>query len=1022
MPQDRAGKTVRLLPDGNVEQVSGYSTGMMFFPGRVAIPVANLADLHEFIVKVAGSQQHFVTLGRAIGDTEGPWRRLKFDRFDERLGKTWKASVGEISETCLAVFDCDKGEVEAGSIGRDPRGTAIAEFDRMLPELRGSSFVYQYTSSAAPGGANRKLRFWVFLDRPVNLKALKRFAAARGFDGVTCSTHQPIYTARPLIVDDHGNLLPDFLPERFGLVERGPAMLDLSEFTVEGSVTGGGTVRGKARHAAIDGSIATTLDAYTPDQPLHDTLFRLTLRWLDRHGDAEFGKWKAQVAEMVAVKRPERLADVPAELDRILDFWRNSSTVETAKPADTMPPEQAQGLVRDVLRRALNFDMRYTDIEFTDTELVGERVKALVLASPGLGKTEIALQEIDRGRVQVGHRNPPRPVKVDYYMPSHDLGAELLARAAAINAKMSVGVKQGRTYAKTEDDEPLCERHEEVEVAQAAGVGNVETLFCRRKVGHDTYLHCPHYDECAYQQHKRDLNAKRLRIMPHQYLATPLGYEETPADVAIIDENFATSLVQAHRFHIDLLLRPLGWLFFGDTGLVLRCIGKALAEGRPIGEALYEGDGWKARKSALLELPERVRRALQATVKPDDPMPPDQLATALRELTQIPLPVLDALAAAARQGKHGSEWNVLVYDCSDRMVSARTFPALQRLDGVKHLVLLDGTAEPEIVQAVLPDDVPLEVIEAHVEQKLTIEQTLDFKGLMSWSKGDRAPVNVAADAVALQRRLGEGSRIAVIAPKQLADAIREMELPGTAVAHNQALRGRDHLKDFDGLVIAGRNLLPSGEAEGIARALWPHDRLLLNESYRYRRAEIRMEDGTVIGTRAMAHPDPQVDAVVRLTSGGELEQGIARLRAIHAERSRVVRVLTSHPLRGVALSKVIEGDPFMDWGAARLLVALARSDGTLPLVAKDMAARFPEMFSAEGKARQRGDDGRKSAEDAIRHGVPVLMAMGLVEVMPHKAAGKRGRPGRALRFKATAGNSEEVGAEGITRSPLNRNH
>jgi hypothetical protein len=268
---------------------------------------------------------------------------------------------------------------------------------------------------------------------------------------------------------------------------------------------------------------------------------------------------------------------------------------------------------------------------------------------------------------------------------------------------------------------------------------------------------------------------------------------------------------------------------------------------------------------------------------------------------------------------------------------------------------------------------------------------------MSWAREARAPVNVAADAVALQRRLiaaGNASpTVAVIGPKALADAIRAMQLPGIEVAHNQALRGRDHLKGCDGLVIAGRNMLPTPEAEGIARALWPHERLLLSENMRYRRDVLRMVDGSTVGTRSLSHPDPRVDAVLRLTSGGELEQGIARLRAIHVDRHRIARVLTSHPLRGVALSKVIEGDPFMGWAAARLLTALARSGGELPLVAKGLAARFPELWvDAKHPAR--------AVEDVVRDGVPELERRGLVETVPLVTKGKRGRRARLLRWRS----------------------
>lgn len=990
-PRVFAGKVVRLVGD-SVETVSSYGKQYLH-PERTTHEFASAADLHEFIERVSQDPRLYVTLGRAIGPEEGPWRRLLKPKHDpEHPEGVWQATVGGIEETCIAAFDCDKGMVEAGSVGRDPVGTAIDVFDTMLPELKGASFVYQYTSSASPSGTKRKLRFWVFLDQPVKMRALKRFAVARGFDGATCRVHQPIYTARPRIVDVDGNPAPDFIAKRIGLVKRKPAKLDLKAFEGEGSITGGGTLHGTERHRLVDGNIAASLDAYTPDQPLHDTLFPLTLRWLDRNGDKDFGDWKAQVLAMAAAKRPDRDPEqLDAELDRMRDYWIGSAT-QRVNTMNTISAEEATTRVRSVLRRALRPEYKRGCPKDVQTS---PPVRALVTASPGLGKTELAIQEIRDGYKLVDGEK--FPLKVDYYVPSHALADELLDRAETVG---SVGVKVGRTYLDPaiEGDKPMCVRHEEIAVATAAGVGNISTLFCHRKEGvglNAAYRHCEHYDKCQYQQHKQDVDGLRLRLMPHQYLATPLGYMETPADVAIIDENFATSLVQSHRFPVSLLLYPPP-IFTGDMRDVLMLIGGELANHRAVAEAMYEGEGWDERKAALLQLPEHVRALMKAAVRPDVKQKPEALKRKLAGLTKIPLAVLDALAAAARQGKHGSEWNVLYYDGAGRgegMVSARTFPALQRLDGVKNVVLLDGTAETEIAESVLPD---LELVEAHVEQKLVIEQTLDFPGTLRWARGADAPLQVASEAIELQQRLvAEGIAspvVGVIACKVLADAIRAMKLPGVEVAHNQALRGRDHMKDCDALVLAGRNQLPSAEAEGIARALWPHEALALNEDLRYGRVEVPMVDGSTVNALTMRHPDERVDSILRLTSGGELEQALARLRSIHTERHRIVRVLTSQPLRGVALSKALWGHAFMLASAQRLLVALTRAGGTLVCVAKDVAARFPELFTSA-----------KSVEDALRNGLPTLIERGLVVTERVEVRGKRGPRPLRVALKANFG-------------------
>ena len=107
------------------------------------------------------------------------------------------------------------------------------------------------------------------------------------------------------------------------------------------------------------------------------------------------------------------------------------------------------------------------------------------------------------------------------------------------------------------------------------------------------------------------------------------------------------------------------------------------------------------------------------------------------------------------------------------------------------------------------------------------------------------------------------------------------------VAHFGSIRGLDGWKDFDTVIVAGREQPPPQAIENMARCLFGADPepLLLTGEYVPQMRGHRMKDGTRTAVMVQVHPDLRVQALVEQVREREIEQMVGRLRLVH-RRSR----------------------------------------------------------------------------------------------------------------------------------------
>src|SRR3954451_1720467 len=154
------------------------------------------------------------------------------------------------------------------------------------------------------------------------------------------------------------------------------------------------------------------------------------------------------------------------------------------------------------------------------------------------------------------------------------------------------------------------------------------------------------------------------------------------------------------------------------------------------------------------------------------------------------------------------------------------------------------------------------------------------------------------------------------------DAAERLTVPaGCAVEWFGNIRGIDRYKDFDTVIVAGRQQPPPYAVEATARALFATDPEPLRWLETDETGDVKwsteargytVKDGSQVGVEIERHPDDRVQRVLELTRESETAQAIDRLRLIHRTTPARVYLLSNLPVdvevdRLVTLSDLMRG-------------------------------------------------------------------------------------------------------------------
>jgi hypothetical protein len=279
--------------------------------------------------------------------------------------------------------------------------------------------------------------------------------------------------------------------------------------------------------------------------------------------------------------------------------------------------------------------------------------------------------------------------------------------------------------------------------------------------------------------------------------------------------------------------------------------------------------------------------------------------------------VLERLADELATGRAGPAYSLL-READELIAQGRRSCVFDN----QRLLLLDGTANPQILRQFVPrlQDVP----EIGVERNAQVIQVRDFtfyrdslgeRPADGEKGGWRPKARLVQVAEFIRGVAANEGRTLVVTNKRVRCALTgenaNGRLPisgqysGADIAHFGNIRGTNEFEDHDVVIVVGREQPNARTAERIAKAIWYDTKRPIREiepgakglvQYPYSARHYTTHDGTQRQTRVRVHPDRRVQAVVEQVREAEMIQAIDRLRLIHSPRKKTVVILCNIPL------------------------------------------------------------------------------------------------------------------------------
>ena len=597
---------------------------------------------------------------------------------------------------------------------------------------------------------------------------------------------------------------------------------------------------------------------------------------------------------------------------------------------DELPPDEASSVLGKSVREWLAEGLSYN-------KLIDEPPRVGIRAPAGLGKTSQTLQalaELAAGRT------------TRFLVPTHKLAGEVveLAKAKGIDA-VSI---HGR--GSPGDPAALCRKADIAQEVHRAGLPVWESL-CMGRGKHGGQ--CELFRVCPYVQQFEDLEGK-LIVMAHQHMTTETARLPKP-DLVIVDERFYTVAVWQAELPAERLDRPLPADANVDRKEHQRVASKAkqaLAEGvhpRDLGlrrEELDAAAKAEADSRPDIKITPRMTRVEQSS-RADEALRQSEsrrIERIFREMAksydrESPSQQINLCRGIQRGGEAVDR--IIVDYCVDLKL-----PKVPTL-------LIDADLDPIIAERFLPG-IRIEEIKA----TLNVDVTQVFDTVCSRAKltGGSKPEDVATAArtVAriqslINREAMDGSKVLVCTYKCVAEKLAEPA--GGAIVWFGSIRGLDIFKDFDVVIIAGREQPSQYAIEATARAMFggTGEPLNLHGEYIDQTRAYRMRDGSGSPVTVKVHPDRRCQAILEQCREREIEQAVARLRLIHRKGKPGRVILLSNIPTNLPVDRLVTWDELLPDKAEASVID---GRGVELHSASEMARCFPHRWPTAAAAKQ----------------------------------------------------------------------
>ena len=573
-------------------------------------------------------------------------------------------------------------------------------------------------------------------------------------------------------------------------------------------------------------------------------------------------------------------------------------------------------------------------------------MRATVFKAPaGLGKTDELARQIAEARFGV----------FEVYAATLALAEEWHRLILQYNPNKRVSVIRGRDQLDG-SGAPLCQRILEAKQLSKAGCSIYGNL-CHQSQGKNIIpITCPHIRTCAYLD---QFGFDEVYIYTHAHLRLTRGPREfwQPACV-VIDEAFFQSCIEHVKLNVALLTHPS---LPPDAKVLCRDVANCFTSQTPHAlQAIMKRRGSSGMAATLKALDNNRPQTNPGTS-------PHQLSSTLKTFTSFAA-VRTLLAHLKAELTVRSVLQAVDFNALNGEIVIHVRHKITRFKRVKgrqpQIIILDASASRQVIEQYF------QIENFHAQSVARNSYVIQCQSTRCSTTSLAPHRNKHPKSIQeAQRRLDklndlikrmctDHRRVLVVGPGAIVGNPNDPNAPPSLItapancelAHFNALRGIDRWKDFDAVLIVGRNQPTVEVVQDMARALYFDDPqpLTLTGMWDSQKRGYRTT-GQLAGVDVHVHADARVQAVLEQVREHENLQGVDRLRHLHSKTVKTVIILSNIPL-DIQVDETRSWDELMD--GTRLEQAWAQLDGVLPLNAAWLSTRRADLWASVGAAKK----------------------------------------------------------------------
>ena len=984
-----AAKQFHTSDDGSTQK-RNYDAGFRFMVEQHQIE--NIYHLSELLQRLEYDPRRFII--RGTPHAESDLQRPVLRRMHRESQPDFNQHPFVDEPLPWVMIDIDKLPTPEGMNVIDSPFDAAQHAINLLPEeFHDTSYFWQLSASAGISDSTAlSIHLWFWLDTPTTSMGLREWAkkvnlttGQKIIDPALYNPVQPHYTAAPLFSDE----LEDPLSQRSDFVQCTNDSLSLvvdievpEELQSEAIKARTGT--SQTFRSGVHGfeNILNEMGDHQDGDGFYNPLLRATASYVATRGieetEAQREELKAylreRIDEAVQSTTRDRSSINQYQSDQFLDGCINGAIEKFGASIPPVPPyfdttplilEEAEEKLKECIMNFTEEVFYYWQLKRREVDVDPEtwHLKSAptlaIKAAAGIGKTTKMISDsIASGAFEAAG--------IEFYVPSHILSEELEVKLkeeldtdlseCGVHDYSRVQVVKGRDNHDS-DGVVLCQKFSQVRQVVALGL-SVQKTLCD-----DGEHRCEFYMTCGYQkQFTPQLPLPEeitdeiemgpgVVVMAHNHLFLHTRDQFPDPMMVVVDEAFYQSGIQTTTFPIFELR--------SERAPIPTVIFNAIYDGEPLLLTLRREH---VTPNQLYQMANEIQAAQTVNISPvlSQAIQEQRLSETVRpsKLIQLYRAIGDELVITDRDKSHCISFNEGRSEVTIKQRMGLTIPSHVPM------IFIDADLNKNILHQFKPDTpitkIPVErqaeVIQfsdltfskyalIHQEDNPLLTQVKEF--IADISQPDKQTLVVSTLSV---RR--------AITGETLETQQRVGEYEGASVVHFGILRGLDAFKEYDNVIIIGREQPSVAAMEGVTGGLWWDS----EESIQFQQANesegisltnevrgYRMRGGKPESVRTQVHPDQRVQMVLEQIRESESAQAIDRLRLVRPNQQgnqRRVFVLSNVPLD-------VTVDHLLGWKRYQQIKAVWEAcNGVMPTKPEHLLIAAADVMGSLGTAKR----------------------------------------------------------------------